>query len=80
LKKGTIGKHKITAYGETKVNTLGVENEEAKIVAYGEGSYRLKVNDRIKITAYGEATVAYEGNPEVDKGIIIGEASIQKIQ
>jgi hypothetical protein len=36
--------------------------------------------DRLKITAYGEATVAYEGNPEVEKGIIIGEASIQKIQ
>jgi len=80
LKEGTLDRHKITAYGETKVNTLGVESKSAKIIAYGEGSYRLKVSDDLKITAYGEATVAYEGNPKVNKGIIIGEATIQKIQ
>lgn len=79
LKEGNLGRHKITAYGETKVNTLGVESEEAKIVAYGEGSYRLKVSDELKITAYGEATVAYEGSPKINKGIIIGEATIRKI-
>jgi len=79
LKEGSIGRHKITAYGETKVNTLGVESESAKIVAYGEGSYRLKVSDELKITAYGEATVAYEGSPKINKGIIIGEATIRKI-
>ncbi|HZJ20774.1 MAG TPA: head GIN domain-containing protein [Pricia sp.] len=80
LKEGTLDRHKITAYGETKVNTLGVESKSAKIIAYGEGSYRLKVSDDLKITAYGEATVAYEGNPKVNKGIIIGEATVQKIQ
>jgi len=80
LKDGTVGRQKITAYGETKVNTLGVHSKTAKITAYGEGSYRLNVSDDLKITAYGEATVAYQGNPEVNKGIIIGEATIQKIQ
>ncbi|WP_373519922.1 head GIN domain-containing protein [Pricia sp.] len=80
LKEGTIDRHKITAYGETKVNTLGVESKSAKIIAYGEGSYRLKVSDDLKITAYGEASVAYEGNPKVNKGIIIGEARIHRIQ
>jgi hypothetical protein len=80
LKEGTIDRQRIIAYGETKVNTLGVETKEAKITAYGEGSYRLHVLNRLKVTAYGEATVAYEGNPEIDRGIIIGEATIQKIQ
>ena len=79
LKDGSIGRQKITAYGETKVNTLGVESKSAKIVAYGEGSYRLKVSEDLKITAYGEATVAYEGSPKLNKGIIIGDAKIQKI-
>jgi ribosomal protein L31 len=80
LKEGTIGRQKITAYGEPKVNTLGVASKSVKITAYGEGSYRLNVVDNLKITAYGEATVAYEGNPKVNKGIIIGEATVQKIQ
>jgi putative autotransporter adhesin-like protein len=79
LKNGSIGRQKITAYGETKVNTLGVKGTSAKITAYGEGSYRVKVSDHLKVTAYGEATVAYEGNPDVDRGIIIGEATIQRI-
>ncbi|SNY94924.1 head GIN domain-containing protein [Flagellimonas pacifica] len=80
LEDGTVDRQKITAYGETRVNTLGVESKSAKVTAYGEGSYRLNVSDNLKITAYGEATVAYQGNPEVNKGIIIGRSRIQKIQ
>lgn len=80
IKRGNINAQKFTAYGETKINTLGVSNEFTKIIAYGEGSYRVNVSKRLKVTAYGEATVAYEGNPEIDKGIVIGEATIQRIQ
>ncbi len=79
LKKGTINNQKITAYGETKINMLDVETNNAKITAYGEGSYRISVKDRLKVTAYGEAVIAYKGSPEVKRGIIIGEATIQKI-
>ncbi len=79
IKEGTIEKQKITAYGETKVNTLGVHNTTTKITAYGEGSYRINVSENLKVTAYGKATIAYMGNPNVNKGIIIGETTIQKI-
>lgn len=79
LKKGAVEKQKITAYGETTVNTLEVDTKNTKITAYGEGNYRVAVADRLKVTAYGEATIAYEGSPEVNKGIVIGEATIQKI-
>lgn len=79
LKEGSIDSQKITAYGETKVNTLNVHCNKAKITAYGEGSYRLSVKDRLKVTAFGEATIAYEGSPEVKKGLVIGEATIQKM-
>jgi hypothetical protein len=80
IKEGALGLQRITAYGETKVNSLGVESTSAKITAYGEGSYRLHVLENLKVTSFGEATVTYQGNPEIDKGIIIGEATIQKIQ
>ncbi len=79
IKKGNINSQKLTAYGETKINTLGASNKFTKIIAYGEGSYRVNVSDRLKVTAYGEATVAYKGNPEIDKGIVIGEATIRRI-
>jgi len=80
VKSGSIESQKITAYGETKINTLGAQNNNTKITAYGEGSYRIKVAKRLKVTAYGEATVAYTGDPELSKGLIIGETTIQKIQ
>ena len=80
IKKGTIDRQKITAYGETKVNTLNANNITAKITAYGEGSYRVNVSENLKVSAYGTATIAYTGTPNVNTGIILGEATIQKIQ
>lgn len=79
LKKGNIDNQKITAYGESKINSIDVDTDRAKITAFGEGSYRLNVRDRLKVTAFGEATIAYQGSPEVRRGIVIGEATIQQI-
>ncbi|MET2985351.1 head GIN domain-containing protein [Aureibaculum conchae] len=79
IKEGNIGHQKFTGYGEAKINTLSVTNKSTKITAYGEGSYRVNVSKHLKITAYGEATIAYKGNPDVNNGIIIGEATIQRI-
>jgi len=80
IKEGTIGRQKFTGYGEAKINTLGAANKSTKITAYGEGSYRVNVSEELKVTAYGEATIAYTGTPNVNTGIIIGEATIQKIR
>ncbi|MEE9362023.1 MAG: head GIN domain-containing protein [Cellulophaga sp.] len=79
IKEGSIESQKFTSYGESKINTLGVKNRRTKVTAYGEGSFRFTVSDHLKVTAYGEATVAYQGNPEVRKGLVIGEAIIRKI-
>ncbi len=79
VKEGNVDTQKYTVYGEGEVNTLGIDNEKTKITAYGEGNFRINVSDNLKVTAYGEATVAYNGNPSIYKGIIIGKAKIQKI-
>jgi len=79
ISSGSIGRQKITAYGETTINTEEVSTMETKITAYGEGTYRIAVDERLKVTAFGEATVEYVGSPDIDRGIIIGEATIRKI-
>lgn len=79
IKEGSVNDQKYTVYGEGKVNTLGMINENTKITAYGESNFRVRVSDHLKVTAYGEATVAYNGNPSIHKGIILGEATIHKI-
>ncbi|PCJ98753.1 MAG: adhesin [Flavobacteriaceae bacterium] len=79
IKVGTITHQRFTAYGEGKINALGVDNTTTKITSYGEGNFRLNISETLKVTAYGEAIVAYEGNPAVHKGIVIGETIIRKI-
>lgn len=80
IKKGEVDYQKITAYGESTINTIGVDNRLVKITAYGEGSYRVKVSENLKVTAYGEADILYEGDPDVNKGIVIGEARIHRLR
>lgn len=79
VQEGSAQRQKIVSYGESEVNTLGVNNESARITAYGEGRVRLAVSDDLKVTAYGEASVHYRGNPVVNKGIVIGEARIHRM-
>ncbi|MGI9549915.1 MAG: head GIN domain-containing protein [Aurantibacter sp.] len=79
VEKGTVDYQRYTAYGESKVNTMSVTNSAAKITAYGESDFRVNVSDKLKVTCYGETHITYEGSPEVDRGIVIGEATIRKI-
>ena len=79
IKNGKIGKQKIITYGESEINTIDVETETVKITAYGESDIRVHASKNIKITSYGEARVKYKGTPEIDKGIVIGDAIIKNI-
>ncbi len=77
--KGNVARQVFRAYGESEVNTEGMVADETKITAYGESNFRVNVIERLKVTCYGETNINYTGNPEVDKGLIFGEATIRKI-
>lgn len=79
LDKGWVAKQKFVSYGESEINAMGIANQSSKVTAYGEGRIRLAVEDRLKVTAYGEASIHYKGNPDIDKGLVIGEARIHKV-
>ena len=79
IKSGSITDQKYIAYGESKINSLGIKSNTTKITAYGEADFRVNVSDKIKITAFGEATLGYRGNPEITKGLNIGDVQIDKI-
>ena len=79
VKNGNAKRQRIISYGEGEINTFGVQNATAKVTAYGEGRVRLKVSDELKVTAYGEATVHYKGSPMVNRGLVLGEATIHQI-
>ncbi len=79
IKDGMVDRQKYTVYGEGEINTLGLNNESTKITAYGEGNFRVNVSEDLRITAYGEPTIAYDGDPSINKGIVIGRATIRKM-
>lgn len=79
IKKGTADNQKLTLYGDSEVLVSNVKSKTAKIIAYGEGEVKVNVTERLKVTAYGEADIYYKGNPKIDKGIVIGEATIQSM-
>lgn len=79
FKTGNITEQRFTVYGESKINTLGVTGKTAKATLYGEAELSLNVSDQLKVTAYGEAKVGYKGNPEIRKGLNIGNVKIYKL-
>ncbi|HEV7423869.1 MAG TPA: head GIN domain-containing protein [Candidatus Paceibacterota bacterium] len=79
IKAGSIADQKYTVYGESKINSLAIDGNTTKITAYGEADFRVNVSEEIKITAFGEATLAYRGNPKINKWFHIGEMQISKI-
>jgi len=79
IQGGDVGRQVYRAYGESEVNTLEMENTSTKITAYGESNFRVKVSNRLKVTCYGETEINYAGDPDIDKGIVIGEAELRKI-
>ncbi len=79
VKNGNATRQRILSYGEGEINTFGVQNSTAKVTAYGEGRVKLNVSDELKVTAYGEASIHYKGSPMVNRGVVIGEASIHQV-
>ncbi len=79
IKSGSIADQKYLVYGESKINSLAINGSTTKITAYGEADFRVNVSDEIKITAFGEASLAYKGNPKINKWFHIGEMQISKI-
>ncbi|MEO9891473.1 head GIN domain-containing protein [Aurantibacter sp.] len=79
IEKGSVANQRFITYGESKVNTIAIENELTKITAYGESDIRVNVSNKLKVTCYGETHITYQGSPNVDRGIVIGEATIRKI-
>jgi hypothetical protein len=79
VKAGVVTQQFFTCYGEGKVNTTAITGQEAKVTSFGDAEFRVNVSDLIRITAFGDAKVCYKGNPEIVKGIHLGEMEVLKV-
>lgn len=79
IESGSTISQKYVCYGESEINTKNLSSEKTKVTAYGEAILEIKVTDELKVTSYGEATIKYIGNPNISKGIVIGETTIKRL-
>lgn len=77
---GSVKEQRYTAYGEAKVDAREIFNNTTKITSYGAAEFNINASEEIKVTAYGETLVKYSGDPQIRKGLVIGELDIRKIE
>jgi hypothetical protein len=79
IKSGSVDEQNYTCYGEGRINSLSITGNTSHITAYGDADFKINVSDRIKITAFGDAQLHYKGNPEVVKGLHIGDILVDRM-
>jgi hypothetical protein len=65
-------------FGENKIDTRGLTSETVSVRTYGEGKLRLNANNEVHVIAFGEPIVNVSGEANINKGLIIGKANIDK--
>ncbi|MDO6431961.1 head GIN domain-containing protein [Flavitalea sp. BT771] len=79
IQSGKADEQHFTCYGEGRINTTAITGRTGKITSFGEAEFSMNVSDRIKITAFGDAKLRYMGNPDIIKGVHIGDVDVLKI-
>jgi hypothetical protein len=79
IKSGSVKEQDYTCYGEGRVNSLAVTGVTGRVTAYGDADIKINVSDRIKITSFGDAQIHYKGDPEVVKGLHIGDLLVDRM-
>jgi hypothetical protein len=73
---GKVNEMLFRSYGENELQVSGMENETLKTTIYGTGEIDANVTRRLKINCLGEGRISYSGSPVVNRGLILGETTI----
>src|SRR4051812_32448953 len=79
IKSGLVKEQNYTIYGEGRINSLAITGNTSHITAYGDADLKINVSDKIKITSFGDARLHYKGDPEVVKGLHIGDLLVDRM-
>jgi hypothetical protein len=76
IKKGRSIEQKYTLYGENKINTKGFRSEYIVTSIFGEGSLNVYSSEEVRIDAFGEPNIHVDGGGNINRRMVIGNASI----
>ncbi len=79
IKGGKAEYQKYKLFGDNKIDTQDLKSFSATATIFGESKIKLNTQDNLKVNAFGESQVSYNGNANVNKGLIFGRAQITKL-
>lgn len=75
--KAEFQKYKL--FGENKIDTRELRSYSTTANTFGESRIRLSTQDNLRVNAFGESDISYNGNANVNKGLIFGNTHINKL-
>jgi hypothetical protein len=79
IKGGKAEYQKYRLFGDNKIDTQELNSYATITNIYGESKVKLTTQDELKVNAFGEPEVFYQGNAQVNKGLVFGRAQIRKL-
>jgi hypothetical protein len=79
IKGGKAEFQKYKLYGENKIDTQKLKSFSTTTTIFGESRIKLSTQDNLKVNAFGESQVSYNGDANVNKGLIFGKTLITKL-
>ena len=79
IEDGKAQYQKYRLFGENKIDTRKLRSYSTKATTYGTSKIKLNTDDQLRVNAFGESQISYTGSAHVDKGIVIGENQISRI-
>lgn len=75
--KAEFQKYKL--FGENKIDTQELRSYSTTANTFGESRIRLSTQDQLRINAFGESQISYNGNANVNRGLMFGNTQINKL-
>ena len=79
IKGGKAEYQKYKLFGENKIDTHELRSYSATTNTFGESRITLSTQDQLRINAFGESQITYNGDANVNKGLVFGNTTIQKL-
>ncbi|MBX2916089.1 MAG: DUF2807 domain-containing protein [Cyclobacteriaceae bacterium] len=78
IKAGSASTQRYVLYGENKIDSRNVNGHHISSSICGEGRLNINASDEVRINAIGEPEINVSGTSFINKGLVIGRASIHK--
>lgn len=79
IEDGKAEYQKYRLFGENKIDTRKLRSYSTKATSYGSSKIKVNTEDQLRVNAFGESQISYKGAAQLNRGIVIGENQISRI-